>query len=130
MDRTFSSVKLRGYFKAGAGGVKEGGEAGAVGGLQSFAGRNALYCAVCWHSFFARLLREMNFSQNLIVFFCELVSLPSHLIPTFAYGECHFNAAFLDFITSGLSTASETAFQSSGDLFCRAGRKTSLPFFP
>lgn len=69
-------------------------------------------------------------SQNLIVSSCELVSPPSHLIPTFASCECHFNAAFLNFITSRLSTASETAFRTVSGLFCRAGRKNSLLFFP
>lgn len=35
-----------------------------------------------------------KFSQNLIVSSYELVSPPYHLIPTFAYCECHFNLHF------------------------------------
>lgn len=54
----------------------------------------------------------------------------SHLIPTLACCECHFHAVFLNFITSRLSTALGTAFQTASGLFCRASCQSSLLFFP
>lgn len=71
-----------------------------------------------------QVVEGSKFSQNLIVSSYELVSPLSHLIPTFACGECHFHAAFLNFITSRLSTAWGTAFQTARSLFCRARCKS------
>lgn len=71
-----------------------------------------------------QVVEGSKFSQNLIVSSYELVSPLSHLIPTFACGECHFHAAFLNFITSRLSTAWGTAFQTASSLFCRARCKS------
>lgn len=42
----------------------EGGEAGAIRGLQRFVRRNMLRCAACWHSYLDRLLREVNFHRT------------------------------------------------------------------
>lgn len=128
---TLFFCKIRGYFKAGDGDVKES------------VGRRSWCCygtaKLCWEErvLLCCLLAQLpcwavegnKCSQNLIVSSCELVSPLSHLIPTFAYCECHFNTAFLDFITCRLSTASETAFWMASGLFCTVGRKTYLLFF-
>lgn len=60
---TLFCCKIRDCFKAGDGEVEESvgrRRAGPVRGLRSYAGRNVLYCAACWHSYIARLLREIN----------------------------------------------------------------------
>ena len=128
---TLFFCKIRGYFKASDGEVKQsvGRRSWCRYGTAKLCWeeRTLLYCLLAQLP--CQAVEGNKFSQNLIVSSYELVSPLSHLIPTFAYCECHFNAAFLDFITFRLSTASETAFQTASGLFHRAGRKTSLPFF-
>ena len=128
---TLVFCKIRGYFKAGDGEVK-----GSVG-RRSWCRLGTAWLCLEERALLCCLLAQLpcwavdgnKCSQNLIVSSCELVSPLSHLIPTFAYWECRFNAAFLDFITFRLSTASERAFWTAQGLFCRAGGRTSLPFF-
>lgn len=113
----------RGYFEGGDGEVKEfgGQKDGALRRLQSRAKRNVF--SLCCLQSSTCLLAQLpcwavvgnKRQQNLIVSPCALESPPSHLIPTFAYCECCFSAAVLDFISSRLRAASETAFQTAAE---------------